>query len=203
MRLTLGGVTTLASILVATAQVQPPARPSPANEPGDPAGTRSGVWYVSDPGGLFTLVGIPPGPLVLLARAESDQGPLLGLASTEVTVDAVEDIRITIDRPGSVEGRVVYDEAPPDTKASVVALIQKVFRVSAIYPVPEATIDASNRFGIPDALGEYEPELRGLPAGYRVTRVMRNGVTLDPPRIIDAGGEVVTGIEIRVARQGR
>ena len=52
---------------------------------GDPAGARSGLWLVSDPGGLFTLSGIAPGALTMLVRAETDQGMLMGIATTEVT----------------------------------------------------------------------------------------------------------------------
>ena len=169
---------------------------------GDPSGTRSGVWVVSDPGGLFTLTGNPPGPLVLLARANTDQGPLVGIASTEVTVDAVEDVEIVVDRPGTVEGRVTYsDEVAPNARPRTIALTQKLLKVSALYPVPEASVDAGGRFQLRDALGEYEFDLQDLPAGYAITRVLRDGVPLRANRISVMGGEAIRGLELVVAKR--
>jgi hypothetical protein len=168
---------------------------------GDPAGSRSGLWYVSDPGGLFTLLSIPPGPLTLLVRAESDQGPLLGLATTTVAVDSVEDVRIVVDRPGRVRGRVVYEgEVPQERRAHTVRLVQKLLKVSALYPVPEATPAPDGRFEIGGALGEYEIELPGLGAGLTISRVRRRGVTLQGNRLGVAGGELVDDLEIVVGR---
>jgi hypothetical protein len=169
---------------------------------GDPSGARSGVWIVSDPGGLFTLAGHPPGPLVLLARAETDQGSLIGIVSTEVTVDAVEDVQIVVDRPGTVEGRVTYeDNIAPAAHASTIALTQTLFKVSALYPVSESAVDASGRFQLRDALGEYEFELRDLPPGYAITRVLRDGVPLRANRISVMGGEAIRGIELVVGKR--
>ena len=79
---------------------------------GDPGGTSSGLWLLSDPGGLFTLSGIAPGALTMLVRAETDQGMMLGLATTEVTVDSVEDVRIVVDHPGLVAGRITGSDVP-------------------------------------------------------------------------------------------
>jgi hypothetical protein len=168
---------------------------------GDPAGTRSGVWYLSDPGGLFTLMGIPPGPLTVLARAESDQGPLLGLATTIVAVDSVEDVRVVVDRPGTVSGRVVYEGGggARGNRATSIVLVQKLLKVSALYPVPEAPLGQDGRFEIREALGEYEIELRGLPSGLTITRILRGGVALRANRIAVAGGETVDDLEVVVA----
>ena len=68
---------------------------------------RSGLWLVSDPGGLFTITGVSAGTFVLLARADSAQGPLAAIASTDVSQGDVEDVRLTLVKPGAVEGRLV------------------------------------------------------------------------------------------------
>ncbi|HEY1306457.1 MAG TPA: hypothetical protein VGF24_23045 [Vicinamibacterales bacterium] len=48
---------------------------------------------IPDPyAGLFTVGGVAPGTLVLLATADSDRGPLRGIASTDVRVGDVEDL---------------------------------------------------------------------------------------------------------------
>jgi len=169
---------------------------------GDPAGTQSGIWYVSDPGGLFTLTGVAPGPLVLLARAETDQGSLVGIASTAVAVDSVEDVRIDVDRPGHVEGRVRYEDDPgPALRATTISLVQTLFKVSALYPVSEAAVAADGRFHLENALGEYAFEFRGLPAGYVVTRVLRNGLPTRASRLSILKGESVADVEVVVAKQ--
>lgn len=168
---------------------------------GDPAGTRSGLWLVSDPGGLFTLSGIAPGPLTMLVRAESDQGTLMGIATTEVTVDSVEDVRIVVDRPGLVSGRIVYEgNVAAAARATSLVAQQRLLKVSALYPAPEASIDQSGRFELRNTVGEYEFDLEGLGSGYSITRVMRNRRALPMNRLGVAPGETVRDIEIIVGR---
>jgi hypothetical protein len=58
-------------------------------EHGGPDNVRHGIWYVSDPGGLFTVEGTSRGTYVLLARADTSQGPLMGIAATDVFTDSV------------------------------------------------------------------------------------------------------------------
>jgi hypothetical protein len=168
---------------------------------GDPGGARSGVSLVSDPGGLFTLVAIAPGALTLLARAETDQGPMIGMASTEVSVDSVEDVRIVVDRPGVIAGRIVYEgNVPPSSRATSIVGVQKLLRVSAIYPVPESMVDSNGHFELAGTIGEYEFALNGLTTGLTIKRVTRNGRSLPMNRIGVAGGETIRDLEILVGR---
>jgi hypothetical protein len=168
---------------------------------GDPEGTRSGLWLVSDPGGLFTLSGIAPGALTMLVRADTDQGMLMGLASTEVTVDSVEDVRIIVDRPGLVSGRIVYEgTVPAASRATGLVAHQKLLKVSPLYPVPDSPIDSSGRFELRNTVGEYEFDLEGLAAGLSIKRVMRNGRALPMNRIGVGPGEDISDVEIVVGR---
>jgi hypothetical protein len=168
---------------------------------GDPEGTRSGLWLVSDPGGLFTLSGIAPGALTMLVRAGSDQGMLMGIATTEVTVDSVEDVRIILDRPGLVAGRIVYEgNVPASSRATGIVAQQKLLKVSALYPVPESSLDSSGGFELHNIVGEYEFALEGLGPGLSITRVMRNGRALPMTRLGLAPGEVIRDLEIVVGR---
>jgi len=168
---------------------------------GDPGGTRSDVWFVSDPDGFFTLNGIAPGPLTLLVRADSEQGPLIGVGSTEVTIDSVEDVRIVVDRQGRITGRIVYEgSVPPSGRATSIVAVQKLFKTSVISSVPESTVDADGRFDIPGAVGEFEFALDGLQRGLTIKRVMRNGRSLPMNRIGVAAGETISNIEIVVGR---
>jgi carboxypeptidase family protein len=166
---------------------------------GDPGGARSGVWFVSDPGGLFTLSGIAPGALTMLVRAETDQGAMLGIASTEVTVDSVEDVRIVVDRPGLISGRIVYEgNVPQAGRATSIVAVQKLLKVSALYPVPESQIDSSGRFDLSGTIGEYEFRLEGLAQGLTIKRLTRNGRPLAMNLISVGGGETVGDLEIVV-----
>ena len=168
---------------------------------GDPDGTRSGLWLVADPGGLFTLSGIAPGALTMLVRADTDQGTLMGLATTEVSVDSVEDVRITVDRPGVVSGRIVYEgNVAASSRAMSLVALQKLLKVSALYPVPASGIDSNGRFELRNTVGEYEFDLEGLGAGLSIKRVMRNGRTLAINRIGVAPGETIRDVEIIVGR---
>ena len=166
---------------------------------GDPEGTRSGLWLVSDPGGLFTLSGIAPGALTMLATADTDQGMLMGLATTEVAVDSVEDVRITVDRPGLVSGRVVYEgNVPASSHATALVARQTLLKVSALYPVRESPIDSSGRFALRNTVGEYEFDLKGAGTRLSIKRVMRNGRALPMNRIGVAPGELIRDLEIVV-----
>lgn len=168
---------------------------------GDPAGARSGLWLVSDPGGLFTLAGIAPGALTMLVRADTDQGTLMGIATTEVTVDSVEDVRIVVDRPGLLSGRIVYEgSVPASSRATSLVALQKLLKVSALYPVPDSAIDSSGRFELHNTVGEYDFALEGLGSGLSIKRVTRNGRALPMNRIGVALGETVRDIEIVVGR---
>jgi hypothetical protein len=168
---------------------------------GDPAGTSNGVWLVSDPGGLFTIAGIAPGSLTLLVRADSSEGTLIGMASTEVTMDSVEDVRIIVDRPGRIAGRIVYEgNVPSSGRATSIVAVQKLLKVSALYPVPESTVDSSGRFVLPGLVGEYEFALDGLQQGLAIKRVRRNGRPLPTNRIGISGGEDFRDIEIVVGQ---
>ena len=168
---------------------------------GDPGGTTSGVWFVADPGGFFTLSDFAPGILTMLVRAETDQGPMLGIASTEVAVDSVEDVRIVVDRPGVIAGRIVYEGSVPESaRATSVVAVQKLLKVSALYPVPGSTVDSNGRFELADTIGEYEFALDGLASNLTIKRVTRNGRLLPMNRITVAAGDTVRDLEIVVGQ---
>lgn len=170
-----------------------------AIEYGGPGILRRGLWYVSDPGGLFTIEGVSQGTYVLLARADTAAGPLIGLASTDVTLGSVEDVRLTLRAPGSIEGRIVVDGAGPATLADArVSPVQTLLTLSPLYPVGEAPVASDGAFQLSHVLGEYTFEVHGLPAGWRVRRVQRGGTRLVNDRITVAPGERATGIEIVV-----
>ena len=168
-------------------------------EYGGPDKVHNGVWYVTDPGGLFTVEGASRGTYVLLARAETSNGPLIGIATTEVFNDSVQDVRIALRQPGTIEGRLVIEGAGPDPATLRVTPTQSLLTLSPLYPVEEAAADSTGRFTVPQLLGEFTIEVRGLPPGWRVRRVMRAGAPLTDNQITVTPGERVTGIEVMIS----
>ena len=170
-----------------------------AIEYGNPSAPQASVWTVSDPGGLFTVDGVAPGTVVLLATADSDRGPLRGIVSTDVHVGDVEDLTLTLIVPGSVEGRVSFSEqVPAASRPKTIALVPKLLHVSRLYPAPEAPLASDGTFHLADALGEYEISLPGLPSGFRVS--LARGLPLQENRIGVGAGEAVTGLTVTVSK---
>jgi hypothetical protein len=167
-------------------------------EYGGPANPRMGIWYVFDPGGLFAIEGAPPGTMVLLARADSDAGPLIGLASTHVSVGPIDDIRLVLEPAGSVEGRVVFEAPRPAGAEPRVTLTHTLLRVSPLYPVEDAAVRADGGFLVREARGHYAVTVTGLPDGWRVRRVRRNGRDVADGRVIVGAAERVSGLELVV-----
>jgi hypothetical protein len=169
-----------------------------AIEYGGPTNPRMGVWYVFDPGGLFAIDGAPPGPMVLLARADSNAGPLIGMSSTHVSVGHIDDIRITLEPPGSAAGRVTFTAALPAGTEARVRLVHALLRVSPLYPAEEAVVGPDGRFRVEQARGHYTVTVTGVPDGWRVQRVRRAGRELAGGRVIVGPAETVSELELVV-----
>jgi hypothetical protein len=158
---------------------------------------RSGLWTVPEPGDIFHITGVPQGTVVLLARADSNRGPLAGVVSTSVSMDDVEDLELTLGTPGTIEGRIVYDaDVPLSSSARTIALRQRLLPVSPLYPSPESAIDTDGRFRITNALGVFELDVPGL----RVVRVSQHGREIPNAQIRVALNESVTGLEVLVGK---
>jgi hypothetical protein len=144
------------------------------------------VWTLTDPGGLFTLERVAPGPIVLRARADSPDGPVVGVAAVVLAVESAQDLRIEVREPGKVLGRLVAvgGTLPPGLR---VALVPTLLRPSALYAPEEVAVDASGAFGASGTVGEHEIVVSGLPAGWRVRRAttvwLRAGETVTDIRV--------------------
>ena len=158
---------------------------------------RSGLWTVPEPGDLFRITGVPRGTVVLLARADSNRGPLAGVVTTEINVDEIDDLELRLGTPGVVEGRVVYDASvPPANRATQITLKQRLLPVSPLYPAPEGAIGGDGRFRVEGALGTFDFDVPGL----RVVRVTQRGREIHDGRIRVALGDSITEFEVLVAK---
>ncbi len=157
---------------------------------------RTGLWTVPEPGDLFRITGVPRGTVVLLARADSNRGPLAGVVTTEINVDEIDDLELRLGVPGAVEGRIVYEtDVPQSSRAQRVVLKQLLLPVSPLYPAPESAVSADGRFRVGDALGLYGLEVPGL----RVVRVTQRGRDVPNAHIRVALGETITELEVVVS----
>ena len=172
-------------------------------EYGGANGVRHGVWNVHDPGGLFTIEGAAQGTYVLLVRGETASGPLIGIASTDVAIGPVEDVRVRLRSPGAIEGRVVI-EGPGSAALDTVSIVpvQTLIKLSPLYPVKPAPVSAEGGFALEELAGEYGLEVRGLPDGWHVKRLARKGIPAASKSIVVPAGERVTGVEIVVGPAG-
>jgi hypothetical protein len=131
------------------------------------------VWTITDPGGLFDLSGVPPGPLVLRARADGPTGPLIGLTSTELAVESVQDLTVVVREPVRVRGRLQPAGDAPLPAGVRVSLVPTLLRPSALYPAEAVAADANGRFELTGATGEHELQVEGLSPGWTVRRIRR------------------------------
>jgi len=125
------------------------------------------IWTVTDPGGLFTLDRVPPGTIVMRARADSADGPLVGVASVVLAVESAQDLSLEVRQPGAVRGRLVAPGGALPAGLRVV-LQPTLLRPSALYPAGEAAVDASGAFEAAGTVGEHELIVQGLPQGWGI-----------------------------------
>jgi hypothetical protein len=167
---------------------------------GRPWGRASDVSTVSEPGGVFTLDKVTPGAIVMRARAESSGGPLVGVAASTLAIEFAQDVRIALQEPGRVRGQVVAARGADLPSSLEVALVPTLLRPSALYPAEPATVAADGRFDAVGTLGEHEVEIRGLPAGWRVQRLLHQGARVESGRIWLAPGATLTDVRVEVGR---
>jgi hypothetical protein len=169
-------------------------------EYGGPGGTQASLWSLHQPDGFFFIEGVASGTLVLLARAEAAGGPLMGMASTDVTVSSVEDVRLMLGTPGRVEGRIVPERGTlPSGVRPRVVLVQTLLTASALYEDEGATASADGSFRIDRLVGHFRVDVRDLPEGWTVTRILRDGRPLSNRQIAVPVGSRIGALEIRVA----
>jgi hypothetical protein len=157
---------------------------------------RTGLWTVPEPGDLFRITGVPHGTVVLLARADSNRGPLAGVVTTEINVDDIDDLELRLGMPGVVEGRILYEpHVPASLRAQQITLKQRLLPVSPLYPAPESAVGADGRFRTDNALGLYDFEV----PGFRVLRVTQHGREIAGGRIRVGLGETISDVEVTVA----
>jgi hypothetical protein len=171
--------------------VDPRGRPieNVAIEFGQAHSRADNVWTLTDPGGLFTLERVPPGTIVLRARADSPDGLLVSVASVVLAVESAQDLRVEVHEPGTVRGHIVAQGGALPAGLRV-SLQPTLLRPSALYPAGEAAVDASGSFEVTGTLGEHELVVQGLPQGWGI-RGTRPLIWLD-------AAEAIAGVRVEI-----
>jgi hypothetical protein len=69
-----------------------------------------------------------------------------------------------------------------------------------LYPDEAAIASADGSFRIERVVGQFRIDVRDLPDGWTVTRVLRDGRPLPDRRLTVAAGGRIAALEIKVAR---
>ena len=150
-------------------------------EMGRPGARATDVWNSAEGGGLFTIDPAPPGPLVLRARGTIGDQLLIGLVTTTAAANPVEDIRIVVRPLIEVRGRIQTEADRPLPTGLSVTLVPQALEPSVLYPAAAGDVDPDGRFLV---LAEAAPSrivVRGLPAGWRVSRRGASALTSEVP----------------------
>ena len=157
---------------VAGRVVDPRAAPSSSRDRVRSArGPRRHVWTLTEPGGVFTLSGVPPGPVVLRARAEGAgrpaRGPRLHGTGGRVGAGLRDRGCATGPRPRAV--RDAGWSGPLPAACAAVARADDL-RPSALYPPTSASARRGGGSRWPGAPASTTFVVRGRAAGLGVRR---------------------------------
>jgi hypothetical protein len=166
-------------------------------EMGRPETKATDLSTITDPGGLFTLDPVPPGVLVLRARATIGKRVLTGLASTTVAVQAVEDVRIVVRDLVEVSGHVRAETGPMPPTGLAISMVPAVLGPTPLYPADDAQIHADGSFRLRVEPGRGTVAVRGLPSTWDVLRVTPGDRRALPTLVIPSGAGL-SGVEVVV-----
>ena len=155
------------------------------------------------PDGTFEIVdrGLQPGPVTLMARGDTDEGPVVALTTTGI-VDGPNEVDVVLGKPGEIRGRVSMAGGAPPTAVSIkLALVRSGFQ-----PLGESDriidIAPDGWFEATDVIGEYALRV-DEPAQWTVTSVRHRGLRVANERLIVGNGDTLDDIEIIIGPRKR
>ena len=159
---------------------------------------RSGLWTVPEPGDLFRISSVPRGTVVLLARGDSNRGPLAGVVTTEINVDEIEDLelRLATARQLSKAASSTRQTCRAASRATQFVLRQRLLPGVAALSVSGERCRWRRPLSARHALGSFDFEVPGL----RVVRVTQHGREIANARIRVGSDESITGLEVTVGK---
>jgi hypothetical protein len=167
-------------------------------EYGSAGSEQSKWWTVSNPGGAFSINRLPAGPWQLLARADSDSGPLVATTTIEIAGDSIAGVYLTLAAPGVLSGRVLSESTLQPMVNVRIAAVPPLLGGSPLAPTPAATTGADGEFTMANLLGDYRLELVEAAQTGRVVGVRRRGAVVPDGRVTIRAGEVLDAIHVLV-----
>ena len=167
-------------------------------EYGVPGDNHRGLVTVFASDGTFRVRDqrIKPGPLVFLAHARNDAGPLVARVAV-TTIDGPNDVEIMVGKPGGMRGQVSVDGNIPFTStAARLALVREDFTPlgasdDVIQVAPDGWIEAE------DLIGEYRVRV-DEPQMWTVKTIRRRGLRVPGDRLVIRNGEILDDLEILI-----
>lgn len=167
-------------------------------EYGVPGATHRGLLSVLSPDGRFQIRagGIVPGPLTIMARGESEDGPVVGLV-TLTTIDGPNEVEIVVGKPGGLRGRVSMDGAVLLTAVGArLALVREGFTpLGSSDDVFE--IGSDGWLEVSNLIGEYRVRV-DEPPRWTVKAVRRRGTRVANDRLVIRNAEMLDELEILI-----
>jgi hypothetical protein len=118
--------------------------------------------------------------------------------ATDVAVGNVEEVRIVLGPPGVIDGRIVTAAQGPVPGELRVASVQTWLDLSPLYPQEERAVAPDGQFQLREAIGQNGFEVKGLPPGWQVLRVLHQDRPADNNRIVVLPGERVDRVDVVV-----
>jgi len=167
-------------------------------EYGTPGTSHRGLLSSFGPDGTFEIAdrGLQPGPVTLMVRGDTDEGPVVALTTIAI-VDGPNEVDVVLGKAGAIRGRVTMADGAPLTSVNArLSLVRSGFQ-----PLGESDriIDVApdGWFDETGVIGEYALRV-DEPSQWTVTSVRRRGLRVANNRLIVGNGDTLDDIEIVV-----
>jgi hypothetical protein len=163
------------------------------------AGMAGTITDVPDDG-RFTLDSVS-GLLTLIATADTDGGPAIGVTQVNV-MTSLEGVQVVLGEPAQVRGRVTWQGGLPQVQPPLaVWLVSDWPRPSGNDLRDTASVDLDGRFIINNVIGERSVAIMGPMAPWEMKEVRRGGRVLLDGRLTLSAGQLVDDLEIVMVRR--
>jgi hypothetical protein len=164
-------------------------------EYGTPGATHRGQLSSFRSDGTFEIAdrGLEPAPVTLLARGDTDDGPVVGLL-TVALAEGPNDVDVVVGTPGTISGRVVMEGGI--AAGARLALVRTGFQPLG-EPDRPIELAPNGSFEAAQLIGEYRVRV-DEPRGWTVTSIRRRGIRRAQHSLTVGNGEEIDGVEILI-----
>jgi protocatechuate 3,4-dioxygenase beta subunit len=169
------------------------------------------VGTITDAAGRFSVREAWPGRYTMAARVALDGASSrprfeFGVRDVRLSVNPPPSVEIVTAPPGALAGIVRFEGAPPMTAADRGAI--RVAAVPVDVPVGVArgtmrtAVDSTGAFRLDGLHGRHAIRVEGLPAGWLLASVAREGVEMADAALDIPGGRTLAGVDVLATTRG-